>query len=155
MMRLHWGVGLTCVLLGASTRAAGPNMRASFKTDFGEHRFEQIIAASVDDLDYIPPEGKLKGPYVPLLVEAARPKNNFKFSTWLLCVSPTSEENGTVLLIDSVQRIPKPEKNGPDLIVYYRRVKAPGTHSMRQVWPYAVLVAYGWPEKISCQAAPE
>ncbi|RKH47892.1 hypothetical protein D7X12_01425 [Corallococcus sicarius] len=148
-------MGLTCLLLGANAGAEGRDMRASFKTDYREQRFEQIIAASVDDLDYIPAEGRLKGPYLSLVDEAARPNNNFKFASWVLCVSSTSEENGTVLLIDSVQLIQKPEKNGPDLIVYYRRAKAPGIHSMRQVWPYAVLVAYGWHEKVSCRAATE
>ena len=155
MMRFHWGMGLTCLLLGANAGAEGPDMRASFKTDIREQRFEQIIAASIDDKDYLPAEGRLQDRYLPLLDEAARPKNNFKFVSWLLCVSPTTEENGTVLIIDSVQRIPEPEKNGPELIVYYRRAKAPGIHARRPVWPYAVLVAYGWPEKISCRPVTE
>ncbi|GMU03773.1 hypothetical protein [Corallococcus caeni] len=154
MMRFHWVVGLTCLLLGASAGAT-PDMRESFKTDYREQRFEQIIAASASELEHIPAEGILQSPYIRLVSEAARPRNTFKFSSWILCVSSTREEDGTVLLIDSVERIPEPKKDGPELIVYYRRVKAPGTHTKARVWPFAVLIAYGWPEKVSCRAVPE
>ncbi|GMT99198.1 hypothetical protein KH5H1_33170 [Corallococcus caeni] len=154
-MRFQWGLGLTCLLFGASAGAADPDIRASFKTDYREQGFEQMVSASAYDRDDLPAEGHLEGPYVRLIHQVARPKNNFKFITWVLCVSPTSEEDGTDLIIDSVQYIPKPEKDGPDLIVNYRRVKAPGNHTTSRGWPYALLVARGLHEKVRCQAVPE
>ncbi len=71
------------------------------------------------------------------------------------CVSRTSEPDGTVLLIDSVKHIAEPKGNGPDLIVYYRRVTAPGQHTTNRVWPYALLITRGLHKNVQCQPLAE
>ncbi|RKH91470.1 hypothetical protein D7Y21_02550 [Corallococcus sp. AB045] len=149
MTRLQCGMGLVCLLLGASASATEPDIRARFKTDYRAQGFEQISADSAYARDELPAEGALAGPYLRLLGDVTQTRNNFKFASWVLCVSPTSEEDGTVLLIDSVNLIKEPEQNGPELIVSYRRVKTPGNPKSRG-WPYALLIVRGWHEKVRC-----
>ncbi|RKH52981.1 hypothetical protein D7X55_05540 [Corallococcus sp. AB049A] len=155
MARLQWGLGLTCLLLGTSAGATHPSIRAKFKTDYREQRFEQLTADDAETREEIPAEGTLEGPFLRLFSEVIQKQNNFKFATWVLCVSPTPEDEGTALLVDSVSRVEMPGKKGHELVVSYRRLKNPDRQSTRKVWPYAVLMAYGWHDRVRCQAAPE
>ncbi|MBM7113480.1 hypothetical protein [Archangium primigenium] len=150
-------MGLTCLVWAAVAGAAGPDMRAHFKADDGNQGFEQLMASHVAHRDGVPAEGTLDKAFIALLADALRPPERFKVADWVLCVSPTREEDGTVLLVDSVQHVPEAEQRarGADLIVHYRRVKAPGEHTTRRVWPYAVLRTRGLHGKVLCQAVPE
>lgn len=67
-------------------------------------------------------------------------------------MAPKPDEDGTVLIVDSVQRLPRDK--GPSTVeVRYRREKTPGQHTTRQVWPYAVLILRGWQDEVVCRPA--
>jgi len=90
--------------------------------------FEQLLAASVSDPKQLPKSGKLEGEYLTLLTHALKPKNAFKMVTWVLCVAPQSHEDGTVLIVDSVEE--RPRDKGPRAVeVRYRPVKTSGQHT--------------------------
>jgi len=117
-----------------------------------EQGYEQLLAASALSAEQLPPSGKLESNDVTLLAQALEPKNNFKFVTWVLCVAPKPDEDGTVLIVDSVQRHARDK--GPSTVeVRYRRVKTPGRHTTNQVWPYAVLILRGWQDEVVCRPA--
>lgn len=114
--------------------------------------FEQLLAASVRDPSQLPKSGTLEGASVTFLHDALKPKNAFKFATWVLCVAPTSHEDGTVLVIDSVQTLAS-DKGPRTVEVRYRPMKASGQHTTNKVWPYAVLVVKGVPDEVVCRPA--
>ena len=153
MTRVQWGLGLTCLLLGTSAGAWDPGIRAQFKTDYREQGFEQLIADAVHDREQLPAEGKQESPYLQLVADATRPHNNFKLVTWVLCVSPTAEEPGTFLIVDSIKFTETPGTKGQELVVSYRRLKDPSRASTNKRWPYALLMARGWHDRVRCQAA--
>lgn len=154
MNQLWRGIGLTCALLAGSVWGAEPDIQAQFKTDYREQGFEQFLASSVHDRDRLPPEGTLTSNYLTLVSDAIQPRNGFKFVSWVLCVSPTREPDGTVLIIDSVQHTQASETSPRSLEILYRRVKTPGQHTTNQVWPYALLMARGLFEHVTCRAIP-
>lgn len=117
-----------------------------------EQGFEQLLAAHVSETQHLPPSGRLEGAYVTLLTHALEPKNAFKMGTWALCVAPKSYEDGTVLIVDSVQTLAR-DKGPRTIEVRYRRKKTPGQHTTNQVWPYAVLFVKGIYDEVVCRSA--
>ncbi|HYO67372.1 MAG TPA: hypothetical protein VEU33_14950 [Archangium sp.] len=122
------------------------------RSSIHERGFEQLLASHVAHADRLPPSGILEGAYLPLLSDALEPRTVFKLGTWVLCVAPKAAEEGTVLLVDSIQT--RPRDQGPSTVeVLYRQVKASGQHTTGQVWPYAVLFVRGWHDKAVCRPA--
>ena len=147
---------VACVLLAGSAIGHDAVTRELvddrlLRTAIGERRFEQVLASHVLSTDELPPSGPLEGPYLTLLSQSIQPKNAFKLATWVLCVAPQPEADGTVLIIDSVR---PPQKKGERFEVIYRTMKTAGGHTTRQVWPYAVLIVYGLPDEVVCRAVP-
>lgn len=117
-----------------------------------EQGFEQLLAANVPETQHLPPSGRLDGTYVTLLRQALEPKNAFKLGTWALCVAPKSDEDGTVLIVDSVQTLAR-DKGPRTIEVRYHRETTPGQHTTNQVWPYAVLFVKGLYDEVICRPA--
>ena len=117
-----------------------------------EQGFEQLLSASVYEPSQLPRSGLLPDDHIALLQAAIPLKNAFKFITWGLCVSPRSEKDGTVLVIESVQ--PRRGENGRFAITAtYRREMKPSSHPDSEVWPYALFVVKGWRVEIICREA--
>ncbi|MCY1077066.1 hypothetical protein [Archangium lansingense] len=117
-----------------------------------EQGFEQVLASNVSQVDQLPPSGKLESNYITLLSHALEPKNAVKFGTWVLCVAPETDKDGTVLMVSSVRTIPRDK--GPSTIeILYRRETLAGQHTTSQVWPYAVVLVKGWHDQIICRSA--
>jgi hypothetical protein len=113
--------------------------------------FTQLVSSSVFDLDQLPRSGTLESGYGILLSDALKLRLPYKMATWALCVAPQSAEDGTVLLVDSVQM--RPHDKGPVVEVRYRAVKTSGQHTNHKVWPYAVLVVKGLADEVVCRPA--
>lgn len=117
-----------------------------------EQGFEQLISSSVSEPGQLPRSGVLNdGGYLTLLQHGLQPRNAFKFMTWTLCVAPQQAKDGTVLVIDSVQ-IPREKEPGP-VVVTYRSVMTPGSHTTSQIWPYSLFVLRGWHDEVVCREA--
>jgi hypothetical protein len=114
--------------------------------------FTQVAASSVFDPSQLPRSGTLEPGYGILLTDALKLRLPYKMATWALCVAPTSHEDGTMLVIDSVQK--RPGDKGLRVVeVRYRAVKSPGPHTNHKVWPYVALVIKGLADEVVCRPA--
>ena len=114
--------------------------------------FTQVVSSSVHEPNQLPRSGTLESGYGIVLTDALKLRLPYKMATWALCVAPTSYEDGTVLLIDSVQM--RPHDKGPRVVeVRYRAVKTSGQHTNHKVWPYAALVVKGLADEVVCRPA--
>lgn len=139
-------------LMLACTLFAGTAFGQDTKEAPQKQDFTQLISASAYEPGQLPKSGALEAGYVTLLRDVLKPPTPFKMATWAICVAPTSHEDGTVLIIDSVQTLP--QGKGPRVIeVRYRPVKTAGNHTTHKVWPYAVLMVKGLAEKVVCRPA--
>lgn len=139
---------LACTLF-AGTAFGQDNKEAALQRDF-----TQLVSASVYEPNQLPRSGTLESGYGILLTDALKLRLPYKMATWALCVAPTSHEGGTVLLVDSVQMLPRDK--GPHVIeVRYRAVKSLGQHTNHKVWPYAVLVVRTLADEVVCLPAQD
>ncbi|WPB75321.1 hypothetical protein KYC5002_40795 [Archangium violaceum] len=147
---------LACALF-AGTAFGGDNyarylQEHQLRSAAGEQGFEQLISSSASEPDQLPRSGVLNdGGYLTLMQHGLQPRNAFKFMTWALCVAPQQAKDGTVLVIESVQ-VPPGTDSAP-VVVTYRSVMTPGSHTTSQVSPYALFVLRGWHDKVVCREA--
>jgi hypothetical protein len=151
-------LAMACVLLAGTVLGEDNSVQQQEKDErrlrniIHEQGFEQVISASVYDPRELPRSGLVPGEHIALLQDAIKLKNAFKLIAWGLCVSPRSEKDGTVLVIESVQK--QHRANGHFIVeATYRPVKKPSLHPDSEVWPYALFVVKGWPDEIVCREA--